>query len=436
MIRILFVMVVLVALTGIYSCSKDTGVQKDRVIIVLVENRLAFPMQDSIEQFKLDLEKEGYRVIVRRNIAATASPSEIRSILRDEYRKDKSLVGAILVGKVSAPLYNEKANQGDPYWHDHLSDLYYMDLDGIWEDTNGDGTYDEHRNFNIRFVDKLIREINRVYNIGGNYRGPEIWVSRLRADTLPSLGDEVTLLRNYFVRNHSYRTGEMPVPPSRAFVITATIDVLKTEWGNSIKELYTDLTIVPCQDASVASFKHNISMGDGYEWGFINVSSGPRIHHFHYKSDLDPSWWGTKDGRTLIAKYLDKVHKSTDITWLDVKTINPKILFYYFLASEIGRYDSTDYLTGTYIFSGWGLAAIADTQHAGASGLPILYKGLSSGKGIGEAWKDSLSWSIEHTGEEHTVYWCDGRKDTHAEGVDPYMAVLIGDGTLRLPGKQ
>jgi hypothetical protein len=96
-----------------------------------------------------------------------------------------------------------------------------------------------------------------------------------------------------------------------------------------------------------------------------------------------------------------------------------------------------DVMTGTVtlqvlIFSGSGLGAIAGTQHSGSVGVPILYDYLASGKNIGEAWKDSIRWSIEHSGEQMEVYWCD-RKEFWTEGKDPYKAVLIGDGTLHLP---
>ena len=120
------------------------------------------------------------------------------------------------------------------------------------------------------------------------------------------------------------------------------------------------------------------------------------------------------------------------MTSREIQSIRPNVLFYHLLTSEVGRHDKDGYLAGTYIFSGSGLAAIAGTQHSGSVGVPVLYDSLASGKDIGDAWKDAILWSIEHSGEQMEVYWCD-RKEFWTEGKDPYKAVLIGDGTLRLP---
>jgi len=227
----------------------------------------------------------------------------------------------------------------------------------------------------------------------------------------------------------------MVLPPNRAFVV-ASIDVFKSGWGARPKEIYTDVASVQSRNNSSDSLKKFLASIDGYEWGVINVFSGPRIHHFDYLegSSFDPAWWNTKEGRGLIAKYSDEIMPN-DVSWLDVKAVKPKVLFYHLLSSETGRHDCTDYLAGTYIFTGLGLVAIAGTQHSGSIGVPALYESLASGKIIGEAWKDALNWSIEHSGEKITVYWLD-QKNTSVEGKDPYKAVLIGDGTLKLPERK
>jgi hypothetical protein len=432
MIRILFALAVLAALTG--SWSNAMNAQKQQAVLVLLEDRLAFPLRDSIEQYKSDLEKEGYQVIVYENINAIASPSEIKAVLQGEYKNNENLTGAILIGKLTAPLYNEKGRQGDPYWHDHLSDFYYMDFDGIWEDSNNNGVYDDHMEFPMYYVDRIIKRINRIFHVWRSRRVPEIWVSRLRADTLSSLGDEVTLFKDYFSKNHSYRAGKMPLPPRRAFVVAAGVEVLKSDWGVRPMKLYSDVAVFQCQNNSSAVLREFLSSRDGYEWGIINVFSGPRIHHFDYYEGggFDSSWWRTKEGRALITKYSDEIHNPPDVTWLDVQNMKPKILFYNLLTSEVGRHDQIDYLAGAYIFTGWGLTAVAGTQHSGAVGSPILYESLAAGKTMGEAWKDALVWSIEHSGEKKTIHWCD-RETTRIEGSVAYKAVLIGDGTLRLP---
>jgi hypothetical protein len=380
------------------------------------------------------LDNEGYRTITRSDIAASTSPAEIRRILQKEYKNDGNLAGALLVGNIPAILFNEKKNQGDPYRHDHLCDFFYMDLDGNWEDIDGNGTYDTHTDFKVNFINRIMNVIDKKFHVRWNFRTPEIWISRLRADTLPSMGDEAELLINYFAKNHAYRVGEMPLPPRRSFVVAPGIDVLKSGWGARPNKLYADVATVQCQDNTSAALRSFLGSTSGYEWGIINVFSGPGIHHFDYfeGGGFDPSWWNSQKGKEQINAYSEENHKPHDVTSKDIQSIVPKTLFYHLLTSEVGRHDRGGYLAGSYIFSGSGLAAIAGTQHSGSIGAPILYDFLASGKNIGEAWKEAIRWSIEHSGEKMEVYWCD-RKESWTEGKDPYKAVLIGDGTLRLP---
>jgi hypothetical protein len=100
--------------------------------------------------------------------------------------------------------------------------------------------------------------------------------------------------------------------------------------------------------------------------------------------------------------------------------------------SEVGRHDHRDYLAGTYIFTGDGLLAIAGTQHSGATGVPFLYTDLAAGMSFGDAWKRALEYEVDRVGESLTIAWCDGDR-VETRGDSPYKAVLIGDGSLRLP---
>ena len=430
----IYLVLLLICISFFICCANPERNNNKKKIVVLVEDRLAISLQDSLQQYVADLEKEGFRAMIKKDITARTRPAEIRIFLQQEHKKDGNLAGAFLVGNIPAILFNEKKSQGDVYRHDHLCDFYYMDLDGIWEDSDGNGVYDTHTDFKVHFINRINQLINKTIHITWNCRSPEIWVSRLRADTLPSLGNEVELLKTYFAKNHVYRTGGMSLPPRRSFVVAPGIDVMRSGWGARPNKLYTDVAIVQCQDNSSAALRSFLGSTSGYEWGVINVFSGPAIHHFDYfeGGGFDPSWWNTKKGKERINAYSDDNHRPHDVTSQDIQSIRPNTLFYHLLTSEVGRHDRDGYLAGAYIFSGSGLAVIAGTQHSGSVGVPILYDYLASGKNIGEAWKDSIRWSIEHSGEQMEVYWCD-RKEFWTEGKDPYKAVLIGDGTLHLP---
>lgn len=429
MINKIVILAALIFALASYDCSKKSTELKKQEVLVVVEERLSITLGLSLKQFKSDLEDEGYIVTIEKNISASTSPSQIRKTLQKYYYDDENLSGAVFIGNIAAPLFNNKRDQGDPYWHDYLADFYYMDLDGIWEDSDNNGVLDEHKDTENKLWDKVRKKLNL-----GDNRTPEIWVSRIRADKLESLGDEIFLLKNYFEKNHNYRTGKLNLPPKRAFVLSGGVDVLNSEWGAFPKKIYSDIDINYYNKSLGDSLRKFLASEDGYEWGIINSFSGPRIHHLgHFNNHIDPNWWKTKEGRRLITKYSDTISDSNDISWQNIKSIKPRVLFYHLLTSEVGRHDYSDYLAGMYIFSGFGLVAVAGTQHSGSVGVPMLYDGLAAGKSIGEAWKDALVWLVEHSDDHITIVYFPNDKQIAIAGESNYKSVLIGDGTLQLP---
>jgi hypothetical protein len=398
-------------------------------VAVIVEERLADPLSDAIEQFRLDLAREGVTLLVVDSLTADTSPQSMRQLLA-RTADVVPLRGAILVGEFSAILFNQPQQQGDPYWHDHLADLYFMDLDGYWADTDANGVFETH----------LDRESSRFGWpwLGGPDREPEIWVSRLRTGSLPGVGSEVELLRAYFAKNHAYRTQESPEPAPRIFLVGAGIDLPNSDWGARPEALYgpDQIDAVICTDSSSTSLRSFLSSGQRYELGVINVFSGPRIHHFgvHEGAGYDPYWDRWPEGRRVVAAFSDSVHAVHDVTWMDVVAWQPSVRFYQILSSETGRHDERNYLAGAYVFTGDGLAAIAGTQHSGAMGTPPLYEDLAAGSTIGEAWRRALAYELRRTGEPARLAWCEQGFVEEPYGVWPAKAVLVGDGTLRLRG--
>src|SRR5690606_37623554 len=186
------------------------------LIIVIIENRIEKDLQSSLEIYRSDLKKEKFDVIINSEFDSVSNPSKIREFLREEYSKNENLKGAVLIGKIPSILFNNIEDQGSLYWHDYLADYYYMDLDGEWVDRDSNGVFDEHKDTDSDFLNKA----KKLFDIKSNLN-PEIWVSRLRADKLTSLGNEITLLKDYFKKNHNYRSGIMKLPQKRAFVVSA-----------------------------------------------------------------------------------------------------------------------------------------------------------------------------------------------------------------------
>ncbi len=400
-------------------------------IILIVENRLVEQLEGNITVLKTDLENEGYNVLINKSFTSSTLPKEIRKTLQNYYKNDNNLSGAIFIGNLPAPLFNNIENEGDPYWHDYLADFYYMDLNGIWEDSDNDGVFDKHKDLSYETLNK----IRRKFNIDDN-RVPNIWVSRIRADKLSSLGEEISLLKRYLEKNHKYRTGKMSLPPHRAFIVSAGVNLSKSDWGAYLNKIYSDIDSVNFRPNLGDTLRKFLSSDEGYECGVINVFSGPRIHHFsHFNNEIDPKWWKTKEGHQLIAEYSDRINSPNDVSWKDIKEIQPKVLFYHLLTSEVGRHDYIDYLGGMYIFSGLGLTAVAGTQHSGSVGSSLLYDYIAEGNTIGESWRKALVWLVNHSEDKISIFYYPDSEQKIKAGKSNYKAVLLGDGTLKLPTK-
>jgi hypothetical protein len=405
--------------------SSNTGKQ----VILIVEKRLAPLLDSALIQYKTDLVNEGYNITINSNFTSTTKPEEIRRFLQENFSRNLNLNGAVLIGHIPTILFNTIEHQGDPYWHDYLADFYFMDLDGVWKDTDNNGVFDKHAETKFELWNRLRRRFDF-----SDKRTPEIWVSRIRADKLYELGDEVSLIKNYFKKNHEYRTQTIELPPHRAFIVSAGVNVLQSEWGARPNKIYSDIDIVQFKPNLDDSLTKILASKSGYEWGIINAFSGAAIHHFdNYRDNIKPEWWDTPELRKNIVKFVDNLNDKGGVNYKKIDSIKPNVLFYHLLASEVGKHDSPNYLAGVYLFRGSGLCVIAGNQHSGAVGNPNLYESLAAGKSIGDSWKDALEDLVIDSEEIIRIRYSPSEIEIVPKGKSNYKAVLIGDGTLHLP---
>ena len=180
------------------------------LLLVIVNTTLKPLIQASIDQYAADVTEEGYTVAVVSTEGGT--PGDIRATLAGYL--GSNLMGALLIGKLPVPWY-EVSGESFP------CDLFYMDLDGDWTDTDSNGVYDLHQ----------------------NNETPEIFMGRLTAGPLQGYGhgSEENKVNNYFAKAHDYRTG----------LLTANYRALSypdDDWAYfnkcNLNELYDDVTVV------------------------------------------------------------------------------------------------------------------------------------------------------------------------------------------------
>ncbi|MBN1435231.1 hypothetical protein JW921_10760, partial [Candidatus Fermentibacterales bacterium] len=322
----------LVTRTGI-----EAGARAGEVVL-LVDAMVLDGIQAALDQFRQDLEADGYTVLIWEVSGGTAA--DVRDDLIAQYAGGE-LLGAICLGDI--PTGWMESGYGE-----YPVDVFLMDMNGTWTDNDGDGLYDSWSN-----------------------HGPEIWIGRLTPTSITT-GSSVELLNGYLARDHAYRNGSLQLP-DRALAYEEAFTGLTSYLGL----LYDDVTtksdpVETCAD----DFKDELLYG--YEWVHLIAHSSPWGSSFH--TGAPPSGAGTLNS-------------------FEVPALDPHASFYVLNCCSNGRWTELDNLANSYIWcEGYGLAALAQAKVDYTNDFQEYYSTLSQGSCLGEAFVDWLSanMSMEH----------------------------------------
>ncbi len=300
----------------------------------------------------------------------------MRAFLQGLY--SSGLDGCVLVGDFPVAWY-EIDGCWDKRGHEEFpTDLFYMDMDGTFGDYDSDGLYDTH---------------------SGNV-APDIWLGRLTASPLNLDGtDEISLLQNYFYKNHQYRCGLAPVL-NRALVYVDDDWAYTSDWWNYCAAYgFGERTFVD-DTYDTWDTDYEFRLPQSYEFIQVCVHSTSTYHTFQRPGDI----WG-----------------DTDV--MELKAIDPVAYFYNLFACSNARYTTMNYMAGWYVFcQDYGLAALGSTKTGSMLEFDDFYPSLGQQKPIGEAYFDWWNAQSEYGFEDWEKCWY-------------YGMTLIGDPTLRVQEK-
>ena len=306
------------------------------------------------------------------------SKEAIRNWLNDQHF-NYGAGGCVIIGDQDVPWYEIPGHYDawGNWWgaEEFPIDLYYMDLDGTWTDSDSDGKFDSHT---------------------GDV-GPEIWVGRLTASSITTCGSEADLLINYFDKNHRYRALKAPlVLNDRAL---AYID---DDWANGnwdIDDAYPCYTLVDdCSVTRENDYRNRIKTGN-YELVHVMVHSWSGGHRFKICSGTwEPGYYYSSE----------------------LCSDDPQPVFYNLFACSNARYVDGNYMGGTYIFTPTaGLVAVGSTKTGSMLYFNDFYSKLGSGWNFGDSY---LYWFNQRASGGFAPI----EKDWH------YGMTLLGDPTLKL----
>lgn len=354
--------------------SQPTGTNlTSLIILVFVNSTIYDDIRGSLDQYRQDLKNSGFEDAIILNWSEP-NPSRIRETLQQFY-SNNSLAGALLIGDLPAAEF-EMFTEWD--YERFPTDLYYMDLDGEWIDNDNDGVYDTHT--------------------GKMKLAPEIWVGRIKTSNLGD--DEVSLINNYFNKNHDYRN-DAPSLPRRALIYIDDDWVnFKSMDENSLKLLYNETTVVT-DKATTNADDYKERLRQGYEWVHLRSHGTWNRHQF-----MVPQGDG---GIVYSTEYPE---------------IDPNALFYQLFVCSAAKFTEPDYLAGSIVFkSSHGLLAIGSTKTGSMLMHWTFYDAIANGRTIGDAFKEwFIKWGEGQFGLSGAYT---GRKWF-------YGLTIIGDPTLRL----
>ena len=313
-----------------------------------------------IYEYIADLEKEGWAVTLWRCSGGT--PPGMRTFLKNRYARDH-IKGAILLGDLPVAWYEIKGTKKDEF----PCDLFYMDMDGTWVDSDKNGKYDAHT----------------------SSQQPEIFIGRLTPSPLAgSWGTEAALLENYLRKAHLYRTGGMSVP-DRALAFQDddwfTMNTGQQQAFQNVVKVTDKVT------TNAANYRKRLKQG--FKSVVVCAHSNPYLHSFKV-----PGSSGT-------------IFRNTDLWALD-----PPCLFYNCFACSNCRYTSKRYMGGAYIFEKTrGLIAVGSTKTGSMLYFDDYYAALGRKECFGRAFQE---WFAKrHPYSSTDIFWF-------------YGMTLLGDPTL------
>ena len=265
----------------------------------------------------------------------------------------ESLNGVVLVGNIIQANYhiNEAYTLLDDFhWQASTfpCDLYYMDLDGRWNDSDEDGNLDEH-----------------TTNVA-----PEIFIGRIPTN---HLSNPISNLKCFFDRDHAYWIGDKIVNQKYGLTFTGP------DWHNrtfieSIAPLYGEYDFYMVGADSFNS-KHYISCLQNPCYEFIQLACHSNYNYHAFD--------------TITNDYLFRS---------GLANINKNALGYNLYCCSACDWSQDQLCMGQgYLLqpNSQTLALVGSTKTGGMLGFSDFYTPLGQGKCIGEAFK---SWWINHCG--------------------------------------
>ncbi len=287
-----------------------------------------------------------------------------------------NLKGVFFVGSLSDCMFEVDNDHNQYGYRKWPCDLYFMDIDGVWSDSDNNGIYDAHT---------------------GNV-SPDIFFGRLSAEKIPdSYGSEVSLIRKQFQKSHAFWWKSSYHRPD------SILNYIDKDW----KTLFKPNDIAPSlQQGIVDDIRYGTDSCFSPE-DYLQRISKPYYGFVHLAAHSTPS----------LHYFTNGIVTTTDI-WQNQSN---GYVFLLFCCSACNWKVSVTkgYLGGAYLFNLGKTMAVIGSTKTGSMGSPTKFCSSLPSNHIGNA---LVSWWKLYHGEYHEpedIFW-------------GYGMTLLGDPTIKL----
>jgi len=340
-------------------------------LYVLVNEDLYPDITVGLDTWVEDLEAEGYTVTVA--TSGVISPEDLKAELVAQW--DMGMDGAVLIGDFDSAWF-EGIFWVDIGYENFPCDLYLMDLDGYWEDSDHNGSYDIHED-------------------GSGDMEPDIYFGRLPAHNLNLCGAEDVLVNAWFERDHDYRTGDWSLGNNSLTYVDYDWKDWGPLWGSQVSYVYADNEVHSWPDVTAQGYMDRLN-DVSYEHILMCCHSAPAFHQFHTGGNVSNAYVNITDHQWAVHN-----------------------LF----ACSNARYTTDNNMGGIYTLDpgSMGLISIGSTKTGSMLFFEVFYGAVSDGM----TWGEGLSYWYGVVAEGYGGY-----SQQEARGWF-YGMTLIGDPTLK-----
>ncbi len=306
-------------------------------VIVFVNSSLLPALEEELRVYALTLTALGYDSVLL-NVSG-GQAEDIKQIAIDYSAEGYDLAGLVLVGDLPAAWFYHPFDIGGMPAQ-FPCDLFLMDLDGLWQDTDDDGLYDSH-------------------GPGNGDVAPEVFVGRIDASKVP--GDQEALLADYLEKVHRYWVGEID---STGKGLTYTDE----RWKDS----------------------NDIKFSLGYAYDNYEAFWYPSVNRDDYVNDRLPD--DSYDFIQLACHSSSVDHSFSiggSVTNSDVRSAPPRAIFYNLFACGALRFTDYNCIGNSYIMGTDtdSLAVLGSTKSGSMLNMEDFYTQIGAGKSFGAALK-------------------------------------------------